>query len=130
MTNQIRSEIKRLAKDGWNPEQITDEINRKLDPNCTGTLPIGAESVTQSQVLAEMTDALKTSDYTQEHLSKRSVETFLAIAGGYPKGHCRMNGTCSWFIRVSNHSVSLVTTYQTKGDDGQWSGPNEWSEAL
>ncbi len=28
------------------------------------------------------------------------------------------------------HGASLVTTYQTKGKDGQWSGVNEHSEAL
>lgn len=83
-----------------------------------------------AQVTETPNPAPKTSDYTQAHLSKRSIETFLAISGGYPKGHCRMNGTCSWFLRVSNHGASLVTTYQTKDESGQWSGTNEHSEAL
>ncbi len=77
-----------------------------------------------------LTSSPKTSDYTVAHLTKRSTETFLAIKGGYPKGYCRMTGHDSWFIRVSNHGASLVTTYQTKGNDGQWSGTNEHSEAL
>ncbi len=68
------------------------------------------------------------SDYTVEYLNKRYMETLRAIMGGYPEGHC--NGVAWWSLRVSNHGASLVTTYQTKGDDGQWSGTNEHSEAL
>ncbi len=77
--------------------------------------------------ITKPTSAEHASDYFIEYLNLRSTETFIAIAGGYKNGHCKRLGV---ILRVSNHGASLITTYQTKGEDGQWSGTNEHSEAL
>lgn len=69
--------------------------------------------------------APKTSDYTQDYLTKRHLETFRAIAGGYPEGQCVNTG---WLIRVSNHGASLVTGYIVLNESGHVT--NEHSEAL
>jgi len=69
-----------------------------------------------------------TSEYSKLRLTQHSTETFNKIKGQYKAGCCKRIG--SWFIRVSNHGASLVTTYEIRDSSGQWSGANEHSEAL
>ena len=71
---------------------------------------------------------MRTSEYQFESLRDMAIANFRAIAKQYRKGDCVGDGPS--FLRVSNNGVSVVIRYRVKSESGEWSGVNEYSEAL
>lgn len=67
-------------------------------------------------------------NYAAEKLRREHRKNADALRKQYKRGHCVIY---DWSLRVSNNGATLVTPYKVMDETtGEWSGVNEYTEAL
>lgn len=67
-------------------------------------------------------------DYMVANLDAAYIRISRDLRAYYKPGHFVRS---HWYLRVSNHGASLVVPYKVKDEHtGEWSGTNEYMEAL